>query len=55
MLLIIDPEVRQVLKMGDCIAAMERAFAEEARGNADSDPPEEKDASPPTGEASSFG
>ena len=32
MLLIIDPEVRQVLKMGDCIAAMERAFAEEARG-----------------------
>ena len=32
MLLISDPEVRQVLKMTDCIAAMERAFAEEARG-----------------------
>jgi ornithine cyclodeaminase/alanine dehydrogenase-like protein (mu-crystallin family) len=32
MLLITDPEVRQVLKMGDCIDAMERAFAEEARG-----------------------
>src|SRR5437016_9204592 len=32
MLLIMDPEVRQVLKMVDCIAAMERAFAEEARG-----------------------
>ena len=32
MLLIMDPEVRQVLKMSDCIAAMERAFAEEARG-----------------------
>src|SRR5881398_706576 len=32
MLLITDPEVRQVLKMADCIAAMERAFAEEARG-----------------------
>src|SRR5438552_13214628 len=32
MLLISDPEVRQVLKMDDCIAAMERAFAEEARG-----------------------
>ena len=32
MLLITDPEVKKVLKMGDCIAAMERAFAEEARG-----------------------
>jgi alanine dehydrogenase len=32
MLLIMDPEARQVLKMADCIAAMERAFAEEARG-----------------------
>jgi ornithine cyclodeaminase/alanine dehydrogenase-like protein (mu-crystallin family) len=32
MLLINDTEVRQVLKMGDCIEAMERAFAEEARG-----------------------
>ena len=32
MLLITDPEVRQVLKMRDCIEAMERAFAEEARG-----------------------
>ena len=32
MLLISDPEVRQVLKMRDCIAAMERALAEEARG-----------------------
>src|SRR2546430_14607090 len=32
MLLISDPEVRQVLKMRDCIDAMERAFAEEARG-----------------------
>lgn len=32
MLLITDPEVRQVLNMGDCIDAMERAFAEEARG-----------------------
>ena len=32
MLLITDPEVRQVLKMRDCIDAMERAFAEEARG-----------------------
>ena len=32
MLLITDPEVRQVLKMHDCIDAMERAFAEEARG-----------------------
>jgi alanine dehydrogenase len=32
MLLITDLEVRQVLKMSDCIAAMERAFAEEARG-----------------------
>ncbi len=32
MLLISDPEVGQVLKMSDCIAAMERAFAEEARG-----------------------
>ena len=32
MLLITDPEVRQVLTMRDCIDAMERAFAEEARG-----------------------
>src|SRR5207247_2384682 len=32
MLLISDPEVRQVLTVGDCIEAMERAFAEEARG-----------------------
>ncbi|MBI2364873.1 MAG: ornithine cyclodeaminase family protein [Deltaproteobacteria bacterium] len=32
MLLITDPEVRQVLNMRDCIDAMERAFAEEARG-----------------------
>jgi alanine dehydrogenase len=32
MLLITDLEVRQVLKMPDCIEAMERAFAEEARG-----------------------
>ena len=32
MLLITDVEVRQVLKMADCIEAMERAFAEEARG-----------------------
>lgn len=32
MLLITDPEVRQVLKMRDCIEAMERAFAEEAHG-----------------------
>ncbi|MBI2535317.1 MAG: ornithine cyclodeaminase family protein [Deltaproteobacteria bacterium] len=32
MLLITDPEVRQVLIMRDCIDAMERAFAEEARG-----------------------
>src|SRR5438132_9375277 len=32
MLLITDPEVKKVLKMDDCIAAMERAFAEEARG-----------------------
>ncbi len=32
MLLINDGEVRQVLKMADCIAAMERAFAEEANG-----------------------
>src|SRR5262245_13913868 len=31
-LLITDPEVRQVLTMRDCIDAMERAFAEEARG-----------------------
>lgn len=30
-LLITDPEVRKVLKMTDCIDAMERAFAEEAR------------------------
>ncbi|HXG51998.1 MAG TPA: ornithine cyclodeaminase family protein [candidate division Zixibacteria bacterium] len=32
MLLITDPEVRQVLDMRDCIEAMERAFAEEAKG-----------------------
>lgn len=32
MLLISDKEVRQVLKMRECIEAMERAFAEEARG-----------------------
>jgi len=32
MLLITDPEVRQVLNMRDCIDAMERAFSEEARG-----------------------
>jgi ornithine cyclodeaminase/alanine dehydrogenase-like protein (mu-crystallin family) len=32
MLLIMDPEVRHVLNMRDCIEAMERAFAEEARG-----------------------
>src|SRR5438876_7723578 len=32
MLLISDLEVRQVLNMGDCVEAMERAFAEEARG-----------------------
>lgn len=38
MLLISDPEVRQVLKMDECIAAMERAFAEEGRGIAVSCP-----------------
>src|SRR4030067_2392116 len=32
MLLISDAEVKQVLKMRECIEAMERAFAEEARG-----------------------
>jgi ornithine cyclodeaminase/alanine dehydrogenase-like protein (mu-crystallin family) len=32
MLLISDSEVRQVLKMRECIEAMEKAFAEEARG-----------------------
>lgn len=32
MLLISDGEVRETLKMADCIEAMERAFAEEARG-----------------------
>ena len=32
MLLITDPEVKKVLKMGECIEAMERAFTEEARG-----------------------
>jgi alanine dehydrogenase len=32
MLLISDPEVRQVLTVSDCIPAMESAFAEEARG-----------------------
>jgi len=31
-LLISDAEAREVLKMADCIGAMERAFAEEARG-----------------------
>src|SRR5436309_15691270 len=32
MLLISDEEVRQVLALRDCIEALERAFAEEARG-----------------------
>src|SRR3989475_8795256 len=32
MLLISDEEVRQVLTLRDCIEALERAFAEEARG-----------------------
>src|SRR6184192_2168390 len=32
MLLISDPEVRQVITVQECIDAMERAFAEEARG-----------------------
>ena len=32
MLLITDPEGRQVLKMHDCIGALARAFAEEVRG-----------------------
>lgn len=32
MLLISDPEVRQVLSMRDCIEVMERAFADETRG-----------------------
>ncbi len=32
MLLISDTEVRQVLRVSDCIDVMERAFAEEARG-----------------------
>ena len=32
MLLITDPKVRQVLKLHDRDEAMERAFAEEARG-----------------------
>ncbi|MDH3442437.1 MAG: ornithine cyclodeaminase family protein [Deltaproteobacteria bacterium] len=32
MLLITDPEVREVLNISDCIHAMDRAFAEEARG-----------------------
>ncbi len=32
MLLITDPEVREVLNLRDCIDAMDRAFAEEARG-----------------------
>lgn len=32
MLLISDSEARQVLNMADCIEAMERAFAEEAKG-----------------------
>lgn len=38
MLLISDDEVKQVLKMPECIEAMERAFAEEARGIAVSSP-----------------
>jgi len=38
MLLISDPEVRQVLSMGDCIEVMERAFAEESKGIAVSAP-----------------
>src|SRR3990172_9460789 len=38
MLLISDNEVKQVLKMPDCIEAMERAFAEEARGIAVNSP-----------------
>src|SRR3972149_1302022 len=38
MLLISDSEVKQVLKMPECIEAMERAFAEEARGIAVSSP-----------------
>jgi len=38
MLLISDNEVKQVLKMPECIEAMERAFAEEARGIAVSSP-----------------
>ncbi len=32
MLLIIGSEVRQVLKMRDCVETLERVFAEEARG-----------------------
>ncbi len=32
MLLITDPEVKQVLRVSDCIHVMERAFAEEAKG-----------------------
>src|SRR5262249_16290914 len=32
MLLIMDPEVRQVLNMSESIVAIDRAFAEEARG-----------------------
>jgi alanine dehydrogenase len=38
MLLISDPEVRQVLSMRDCIEAMERAIAEETKGVAVSAP-----------------
>jgi len=38
MLLISDAEVRQVLSMRDCIEAMERAFADEAKGVAVSAP-----------------
>lgn len=34
MLLISDPEVRQVLSMRDCVEVVERAFAEETRGTA---------------------
>ena len=32
MILITDPEVKQVLRVSDCIHVMERAFAEEAKG-----------------------
>ena len=33
-----DSEINRVLPMADCIAAMERAFAEEARGEAANQP-----------------